>query len=74
MDRWTKKIPNKPYRYTYEVLDNWGDVVDGGVAETTGINITEALDYALQAIRLKCFRFFDDAIDINISKIEEIIK
>jgi len=74
VDRWIKKIPKKPYRYTYEVLDNLGDVVDGGVAETAGANITEALDYALQAIRLKCFKYFDDSIDINISKIEELTK
>lgn len=71
---WTPKIPKKPYRYTYEVLDHWGDLVDGGVAETSGRNISEALDYAFQAIKLKHFRFFDESIDINISKIEEIAK
>ena len=74
MDRWIKKIPKKPYRYTYEVIDHWGDLIDAGVAETKAKNITEALDVALHDVAVKFFRFVDDSIDINISKIEELTK
>ena len=69
-----KETIRKNYRYDYKVLDHWGDLIDAGVAETRAKNIVEALDYALQAIKLKFFKFFDDAIDIDITKIEELDK
>jgi hypothetical protein len=69
-----KEVIRKNYRYDYKVLDHWGDLIDAGVAETKAKNITEALDVALHDVAVKFFRFVDDSIAIDITKIEEVVK
>lgn len=66
------KTIKKIYSYHYIIVNYWDEIIEEGDNKIFAENMSEALDKAFSDIRTKYLRYYDEAILIDITKIELI--